>query len=268
MLKWPLRTLLATLMIAAAAGTACAADVLRICGAPIPPYSYLENDAPAGIDVDVAKAVFGALGIVSSIEIEPFARCQHDLQTGAADVGFAVSDMLDRRTYLYFPTNWVWKISYVFFTNVETSRRLTIHGLDDAKAHDLRVGIVRGASYFPEFWTVYPGQSASINEGYNAALVPAADSAANFHDLAANHVQLFPQDRLAGLWAARQAGYGTPDYFPTVLSIKNYPNAFSRASKFQSERYPDIEALMQAYDVQLGKFKATARYRELVSRMP
>lgn len=236
---------------------------LTICGAPIPPYSYLENAVPAGIDVDVAKEIFGQLKVPFVVNIEPFARCQLALKNGDADIGFAVSSVLDRRDYAYFPKNDVWQISYVFFTNKTTKRHYTIHGLEDAKRNNLRIGVVRGAAYSADFWTIFPGQDKAVNEGYNSALTPAADSVSNLRRLDLNSIQLFPQDRIAGLWASKLTGGTPPDYYDDVLFTKNYPNAFSKASKFSSAAYPDIVALMTAYDEKLAEFKKTERYRAL-----
>lgn len=253
-------------LIAATASSCEASEILTICGAPFPPYSYLEDGAPAGVDVEVAKAVFGQLGVQIAIEIEPFARCQKALKMGVADVALAVSDNPERQTYARFPKNHVWQISYVFFTNKATMDRYIIHGLEDARKHKLRIGIVRGASYHESFWKTFPGQDRSINEGYNAALVPAADTAANFRQLELDRIQLFPQDRIAGLWAARKAGQVAPYYYDTVLFSKDYLNAFSRASGFASKTYPNIDALMKAYDAKLAEFKKTDKYRNLFDR--
>lgn len=253
--------------LVALTATPCkASDILTICGAPLPPYSYLESGVPAGIDIEVAKEVFGQLGVPFTVEIEPFARCQQALKMGVADVGLAVSDNPDRQAYVNFPKNHVWQISYVFFTNKATMARYTIRGLGGAKKHNLHIGIVRGASYRESFWKAFPGQDKSRNEGYNEALVPAADTAANFHQLELNHIQLFPQDRIAGLWAAKQAGQAVPYYYDTVLFSKDYPNAFSKASRFTSKKYPNVEALMKAYDTKLAEFKKTDKYRKLFDR--
>jgi ABC-type amino acid transport substrate-binding protein len=251
------------LTMAMFAGVCHASDTLTICGAPLPPYSYIENTVPAGIDVDVAKEIFGQLKVPFVVDIEPFARCQLALKKGDADIGFAVSSVLDRRDYAYFPKNNVWQISYVFFTNKTTKQRYTIHGLEDAKRDNLRVGVVRGAAYNADFWNVFPGQDKTVNEGYNSALTPAADTVSNLRRLDLDSIQLFPQDRVAGLWAAKVSGGATPDYYDDVLFTKDYPNAFSKASKFSNAAYPDIVALMTAYDEKLAEFKKTDRYRAL-----
>jgi polar amino acid transport system substrate-binding protein len=244
-------------------GTSRASETLTICGAPLPPYSYLKDGEPVGIDVDIAKTLFGELGVPVNIVIEPFARCQQSLKSGDADLGFAISDVLDRREYLYFPQNFVWQISYVFFTNRSTREHVEIHNLDDAKQKKMRVGIVRGAAYFPDFWAAFPGQDKAVNEGYNDALTPAPDTSANFRRLDLNFVQLYPQDRIAGIWAAKLVGEQHPYYYEDVLFTKNYTDAFSKASHFANDSYPNIETLMHAFDDKLAAFKQTARYKML-----
>ncbi len=253
----------ASIAITMLSGTCRASDTLNICGAPLPPYSYVKDGVPAGIDVEVAKEIFHELQVPISISIEPFARCQDALRTGDADLGFAISDVLDRREYLYFPQNYVWQISYVFFTNKKTKTHYAVHGLEDAKRDDLRIGIVRGAAYYPDFWADFPSQGKGVNEGYNNALTPAPDTAANFRRLDLGYVQLFAQDRVAGIWAAKMIGDTHPYYYDDVLFTKNYTDAFSKASHFANATYPNGEALMHAFDEKLAAFKTTIKYKTL-----
>ena len=238
-------------------------ETLNICAAPLPPYAYLNQGKPAGIEVDVAHAVFDAMDVPIRIEIAPFARCQRELETGQVDVVFNLSRTPEREAFAYFPQTAVWRISYVFFTNAATKARYDIRSLDDAKKSGLAIGIVRGASYHEEFWKVFPKRDSAVNGGYDSALIPAADTQENFHQLALNHIQLFPQDLVAGQWTAKEAGQ-TPIWFSTVLFTKDYPNAFSKASTFSDSHYPNIAALVKEYDLRLEAFKKTAQYRALL----
>jgi len=137
-----------------------------------------------------------------------------------------------------------------------------VRGLDDAKRNRLQIGIVRGATYYGDFWKVFPNQDQANNDDYNRALNAAADSRENFHQLALNHIQLFPQDLLAGVWTAKQMGQ-TAIYYDTVLFGKDYYSAFSRASTFSNVKYRNIEALMHDYDAHLAALKKTPRYRDM-----
>lgn len=258
-----MRTAVKFAFLLAIAGCCKAGDSLIICGEQRPPYAYLDQGRLAGIDVEVAKAVFGQLQVPISFVIEPFARCQAALKQGAADVGMAITNKLDRESYVYFPRNYVWQSSFVFFTSKATLARYTIRSLDEARQHKLRIGIIRGASYHETFWAAFPGEDPASNEGYNKALIPAADTVSNLRQLDLEHIQLFPQDRVAGLWEAKRSGRAAPLYYETVLFSKAHLNAFSKASRFKSDAYQDIEALMRAYDAKLAEFKATDRYRAL-----
>jgi len=235
---------------------------LHVCAAPLPPYVYLKDGVASGIEVDVAHAVFDPMGVPFSVTIAPFARCQLELQTGQADVVFNYSPTAARREIALFPETAVWRISYVFFTNAATKAHYDIRGLEDARKSGLTIGVVRDASYHDEFWKVFPRRDSPVNGGYDAALIPAADSAENFHQLALNHIQLFPQDLTAGQWAAKAAGQ-TAVWYDTVLFSKEYPNGFSRASSFADARHPDIASLMKEYDQRLEALKKTPQYRAL-----
>ena len=256
-------TLAGALLLQLTAVPNCLAhDTLKVCGAPLPPYTYLKDGAATGIEVEIAQSVFSAMDVRFKVDIAPFARCQLLLATGQADMVFAVSPTPTREAFALFPKNAVWHISYVFFTNADTKKRLDIRGLEDAKRNHLQIGIVRGAAYYESFWKIFPNQEGAENEGNNPALIAAASSQENFHQLALNHVQLFPQDLLAGIWTAKQMGQ-TALYYDTVLFGKDYPSAFSRASTFSNARYRNIETLAADYDVHLEAFKKTPRYRKL-----
>lgn|GEM_PF-1678894 len=237
-------------------------ETLNICSAPLPPYVYLKQGQPAGIEVDVAHAVFDPMGVPLKIDIAPFARCQLEIETGQADLVFTYSPTPAREAIAYFPKTAVWHISYVFFTNAATKAQYDIRGLEDARKSGLTIGVVRSASYHDEFWKVFPRRDTEVNDGYDPALIAAADTQENFHQLALNHIQLFPQDLSAGQWAAKAAGQ-TPVWYDTVLFSKEYPSAFSKASTFSNARYADIVALMKEYDLRLEAFKKTAQYRTL-----
>ena len=248
-----------------AARDVLAHESLNICSAPLPPYSYLKNGIAAGIDVDIAHAIFDPMGVPFKVDIAPFARCQLELQTGQADVVFNFSKTAEREAMAHFPKTAVWRISYVFFTNPATKAHYDIHGLLDAKKSGLTIGVVRGASYHADFWKVFPKRDTLLNGGYDPALIAGPDTQENFHQLALNHIQLFPQDLAAGQWSAKEAGQ-TPVWYDSVLFSKEYPNAFSKASTFSSARYANIEALMKDYDTRLDAFKKTPQYRALFAQ--
>jgi len=51
-----------------------------------------------------------------------------------------------------------------------------------------------------------------------------------------------------------------------VLFSKPYPNVFSKASTFKSKKYPNIKALMNAYDKELAKFKKTKEFKAIFDK--
>ncbi len=248
-----------------AARDGLAHESLNICGAPLPPYDYLKDGVATGIDVAVAHAIFDSMGVPFKVDIAPFARCLYELQTGQADVVFNFSETPEREAIAYFPKTAVWRISYVFFTNAQTKAHYNIRGLIDAKKSGLAIGVVRGASYHEEFWKVFPKRDTAVNEGYDPALIAAPSTPESFHQLALNHIQLFPQDLAVGLWSAKEAGQ-TPVWFDTVLFSKEYPNGFSKASTFSTARYPNILDLVKEYDSRLEAFKKTPQYRALFAQ--
>lgn len=228
------------------------------------PTSFVQNGEPAGLDVDVAKAVFGHLGVPCEFRIVPWARAWDMLKSGEADVGMHVSQNDERAAYVHWPANWVWMADFVFMTNRKTLSAYSLHSYDDVKRSGLSIGIINENSYYPGFWSAFP---APPGQHYNKQLEPAVDAAANLRKLAANHIQLFPIPLLVGEHMAKEMHLDDVTHYDWVIFSKPYPNAFSDRSTYSDAKYSNIGALMRAYDAELGRMKAdAAEYHKFIQR--
>jgi hypothetical protein len=89
----------------------------------------------------------------------------------------------------------------------------------------------------------------------------------NMRKLALNRVQMVPLPIMVGVYTKKALHLENVTYFDWPLFSKPYPNTFSQHSTFHDARYANIQALMQAYDVELAKLKSDNRaYQKLFER--
>ncbi len=190
----------------------------------------------------------------------PWKRCWKMLQDGEADLGLSVSNKLDRKKYVYFPENSVWSADFYFFATKETKEKYHLSSIEDARKNKLKVGIVRGNSYHESFWKVFPRDE----NNYNNQLSPTANALMNFRKLSKGRIDLFPIPKTIGLFTIKsQPELKNITYYDFKIFSKDYPVAFSKKSKFKSEKYASIEEVLKAYDQELKKFKETKEFTDI-----
>jgi len=240
-----MRLLSLALIAAACLAGAAQAKPLVIVAEDYAPATFMADGKPAGIDVDVAKAVFDHLGVPYEIRLTPLARAWEMLKTGDADVGlhFSISD--ERAPFVHWPKNAVWIADFVFMTNDATKAAHNLESFDDVKKSGLTVGIINQNAYNPAFWEAFPSPDRA-NQHYFPQLAPASDAQTNLKKLEANHIQLFPFPLILGSHLVKDLHLTGVTHYDWVLFSKPYPNAFSDKSTYSDAKYPNIQALMQA----------------------
>ena len=132
---------------AVASGQTLPAEVILV-NSPYPPYVMPEGDARGpGIDMEIAINALNALGIKVVVQLVPFTRVLHMLESGQADLTTTLSFRKDRDAYLFWSEPYRTSTSYLFFTRKDGT-------FIPAQFADLRgrtVGITRGFAYPPEF---------------------------------------------------------------------------------------------------------------------
>jgi polar amino acid transport system substrate-binding protein len=235
-----------------------------VCAAPRPlvivsenyaPSTFIENNRIVGFDVDIAKAVLDHLGVQYTIQIVPWARAYAMLKNGQADIGLHVSYSAERANFMRWPTTPVWVADFVFMTTQNIKSRYDVKSYDDTKRFGLAIGVIQNNSYAPAFWDAYPSPNRE-NQEYNKQLDPAADAATNLIKLAAGRIQLFPFPLILGKYMTRVMKLDNLTNYDWVIFSKPYPTAFGNASKFSTATYPNIWALMRAYDKELAHLKS------------
>lgn len=239
---------------------------LVIVAEEYPPTTMEENGNAVGVDVEIAKTVFDRLGVPYVIKVIPWARSWELLKNGLADVGLHVSYNAERAQYLHWPKNSVWKADFVFFTNQRTKKAYNFTNYDEVKRAPVVVGITNANSYYPSFWDAFPSPD-KLHQHYYPQLEAADNAMTNMKKLEANHIQLFPAPQIVGDYFIHELHLKNVTQYDWLLFSKPYPNAFSDKSDYRDARYPNIEALMNAYDAELGRIKSNDReYQKFFQR--
>ncbi len=83
--------------------------------ADFPPYSYLENGKPTGIDVDIIYEMAHRGGLKIKIELLPWKRVMHYTEHGRADGAFAAFKSPEREKFAYYVHTPLHKSTYNIF---------------------------------------------------------------------------------------------------------------------------------------------------------
>ncbi len=242
---------------------------LIIMGANWPPMEFKdENDNAVGVDVDIVKHVFGELGVEIKVKIYPFKRAWLMMVDGDVDAQLSMSKKPYREEHAYYPKTPLWKAEYVFFTRKELKNRLKIVGYDDIKRHNLTIGINAAASYHESFWKAFPSKEKEKGK-YNESLeaVNSNPTKQNFRKLALKRIDLYPMAKVPGLYLIKQLGLEDElTHYDNIIFSKDYPMIFSKKSDYKDSKYPNILAVMNAFDKKLAELQKTPKYQKFFDK--
>ena len=239
---------------AAALGSgAPAVRPLRIVLEDYPPYEYVEDGEPRGIDVDIMKRVFSRLGIPYEFKFYPFSRAWLMLKRGTADAAPSISYRREREPHLYYtdhqrgfattgriPPDYLWLTEFVFFINKKFEESLRFESYEQIREDGLSVGILKAYAYHPGFLE----ESLKFKQYVNPI--------DGFRALAAGEIELFPMARTVGIHLLGKSELSDQiSYLPKVMCSKPYLMVFSKASD-----YPNLEGVMIRFNAEVAKMRA------------
>lgn len=244
---------------------------LIIIGEEFPPYEFLRDGQAVGIDIEIARHILQEqMGLEVSFELTSWQRAWAKVETGQADAVLTTSRQQAREPYLYYPQTPMWRSELVFFTR-RSEQLADFQGLEDPRLASMKVGIINGNSYVPEFWQVFPYQNTSTffqgdtlaaAKGLNPQLEGAISLKHNLLKLAGGRVDLVLAKRVPGLYLIRSLGLqDLLTYYPHTVAVKDYPMPFVRASS-----YPDLPKIAHEYEQRLRDFKATPAYQAIIDK--
>lgn len=129
-----------TLALLSLFGLAHAQTRLSVAGdVAFPPYSYLVEGQPTGIDVDILAELSRRTGIEFDIQLMPFKRVIETLRDGRVDAAMAVLRSAERESFAIF-TGVLHNSTYALF--VVQGSSLSFEGLESLRGR--QIGKVRG----------------------------------------------------------------------------------------------------------------------------
>lgn len=99
---------------------ASAGETLTLVTMPdFPPYAYIENGQPTGLDVDIIKEMAHRVGLGINIEFIPWKRVIHYTKYGTIDGAFPAFKKTDREEFAHYVNPPLHKSLYKVFVNKE-----------------------------------------------------------------------------------------------------------------------------------------------------
>lgn len=213
--------------------------VFKIGSETLIPFEYLKNGEPAGINVEVVKAVFKELEIPIEFIFAEEKRSLAMAKDGDVDGILSVSYLKDREEFLLYPegfrkesqTDFMWASRYVFYGLNDLMAHESIQNYQDIKAKGYKVGIIKGVSYSPDFW------EADLDIVYGSS------DEDNFNKLLKGEIDLYLTDKTIGDYTAKSMNISDKvSSFSVKIINKLYTFALSKKSD-----YPGKEQLLKAF---------------------
>lgn len=113
-----------------------------------PPYRIVdaETDTVSGIYIDVIRAMATKMGVGLEFKIVPFARALYMMEHGSADFMLGPNRTAEREVFMEYLDEALPQERKAFY-GAPSAKEIT--GYSDLGA--LRIGVLRGAKYFPKF---------------------------------------------------------------------------------------------------------------------
>jgi len=135
-----------------------------------PPFTpALPGKATSGLAYDLMSAIFAKLVVKVELEVYPFARALENAKAGRIDGVTTVNPTPDRATYLAFSIPTVPKKGFIYF-KADRKSELAWETYQDLSG--LRLGVVGGNAYSPEFDSAVRGGSIKVLEVSTLDLLP------------------------------------------------------------------------------------------------
>lgn len=233
---------------------------IRFVAEEWPPFEYLEQGQPVGIDVELLASIMPALQRPYTIDLYPWSRAWKMAEKGQAEAVLSISYKASREPLLFytdeqrafsetrhFPSDYLWRSRYLFYIKKSREGKIRFTNCKQLAKQQLRVGVNRDYTYNPEF------MQASLNRTYYPT------TAAAFTALLADEIDIYPIDETVGNSVLQQMGVAdSVTTLPQPLLEKPYLAPFCRRSP-----YPNLEAIWREFNTALRESRADGTYDQL-----
>lgn len=252
-----------TTLLVLSATSSYAREKLLMAVENYPPFEYIEDGQPKGINVEITERIMKKLGIPYEVRFYPFSRGWMMFKKGTADFAPSISYKPQREPHVYYtqnqrefpetcrvPRDYLWITEYVFFINKRYKDSLKYESLEQMKKDKYRVAVLSEYTYEPGF------QKADLDKHMFVNPVDA------FRALLKGTIDVFPFDRTVGTWLLEKNGMGDSiRALPKMLFHKPYLMCFAKASK-----HPDIEDISRAFYRELATMRLNGEYDRIYAK--
>lgn len=236
-------------LLAALLGPLLAAPViavpLSIVSEPWPPYVFIEDGTPRGVDLEVSDHLLRQLGYKPQWRMMPWKRAQHEVLNGSADAILDIAASPERLTQYHFPEEPLsLSETVLFYRNADPH---PFNSLEDLRG--LRIGLSAGYNYGnPELMQA---------DFFSRELAPSIE--ANLLMLVHGRVDMTVVNRRAGLYTLQRLNLAD--------QISHHPHPISSGSVYLAfQRKPEMEDLARRFSAALQQFKQSDDYQHLLRR--
>lgn len=179
-----------------------------------PPYSYLREQEPLGIDIDIARQVFKSVGFcIFFIDMPSAVRAQEQLYSGDLDVLMAASYSDDRAEKAWFSAPYR-NESVVLFTHKNSA--VSAFGVEDAFAKGATFAVNAGSYIGEKFIT--------LSQAYPEQIVYLPSSQQRLLMLNSGRIDFVVEDKYAAKHISHVNGF--KDVLPTEMVVYQNPIHF------------------------------------------
>lgn len=209
------------------------------------PYGYMENEKPAGFEIETFLAVTRKMGIQVEFRHLPWKRCLYVMANQAADVVISALKVKDRETYLIFPEEPISISRTALFT---TADRKVVYDGSCESIQDYTIGVIGGFSYGPDFDAC---RLLKKDESVNSSAV-LAKVLLGRNDLGIDNMAVIRS-------LARKDG--SLDRIRFLLPLVHSENLYAAFS-----RKPGHDRLAERFSKALSEFKASGAYGRILQQ--
>lgn len=228
-------------------GTVSAGKKLNFATDHFPPYYYIEENQPKGIQYELAALAFAKMYIPFEVKFLPWQRALKSAQYGNADGVFGLRKTSDRERWLIFPEEPLMTVRTVIFHRKKEPFQYT--GI--ASLSGKKIGVTKGYTYGQNF-----DQSTIFKKEEVTSL------RLNFLKLAAGRIDLVAAYKAVGLYTLKQMKLDNEISFcdlpihsmPIYVGFKRKPGNGEKAAEFsqtlkQIKESPECRKLIMEFGI-------------------
>ena len=216
-----------------------------------PPFQYAESDGSlSGFSIEVIRNVFDMMDLEYSVNLVPYTRLHHKLRAGLSDGGFLATKTEERKSYLWYSEEPVYRLRHVFFVRKNEKIKIFKNSYNDLIGY--RIGLTKDYQYPADFLKFL--EQKKIKYEY------VVNDEQNFKKLYSGRIDVVVADIQNGLSIIRENSYGDrliplEDY---VLAEYDLYMVWSRVKRDRK--------LADLFSEKLKLFKKTEEYSRILEK--